>query len=150
MKLISMTDFVLEQDKLLGDYEDFRAVIVSYTQFLKQPLELWMFIPCKLADGVQVVLSKPVNYESFEVGMSGKDFGFCFSDCEEYQQAKEICLFDGCEITEDEGIKYLKLTDKNHISFYNFDDKFKDKTIEDYSFDYGLILTTTAIKQIGL
>jgi hypothetical protein len=43
MKLISMTDFVLEQN----NFKVFRnQQILNYANFLKQPLELWMFVPC--------------------------------------------------------------------------------------------------------
>lgn len=49
-KLISMTDFVLEQEKRLGlwgdTYKDFTEKTSKYAQFLKQPLTLGMFVPC--------------------------------------------------------------------------------------------------------
>ena len=46
MKLISMTAFVLEDEKKTtwNSYN----LIVAYAKFLKQPLELWMFTPCEL------------------------------------------------------------------------------------------------------
>ena len=50
MKLISMTDFVLEQDKLmrnkLNDPITFTIKVTDYALFLKQPLKLEMFVPC--------------------------------------------------------------------------------------------------------
>lgn len=48
MKLISMTDFVLEQSKKIMNCElthlESRHQIVDYANFLKQPLKLEMFI----------------------------------------------------------------------------------------------------------
>lgn len=46
MKLISMTDFVLEQTELLYEKNQSKLIhnIVNYAQFLKQPLNLEMFV----------------------------------------------------------------------------------------------------------
>lgn len=88
--LIGMVDFVLNQgetstfDADQGDWyfkeQSKLDKIRSYANFLKQPLELWMFVPCKLVDGVWVVLEekKPFQDNYFE-----------------FQQAKERCLFEG-------------------------------------------------------
>ena len=50
MKLISMTDFVLEQSKKIMNCElthlESHHQIVDYANFLKQPLKLEMFVPC--------------------------------------------------------------------------------------------------------
>lgn len=57
MKLISMTDFVLEQSKLTGyDISDYDWIIriVNYANFLKQPLKLEMFV----SDNKEKVLFK--------------------------------------------------------------------------------------------
>ena len=43
MKLISMTAFVLEDEKKTN-WNSYN-LIVAYAKFLKQPLELWMFVP---------------------------------------------------------------------------------------------------------
>lgn len=140
MKLISMTDFVLEQDKLLGDYEDFRAVIVSYTKFLKQPLELWMFVPCKLVDGVWVVLEEPDDAKDYIF----RGDSMRHEDLQEYQQAKERCLFEGNFTTKTHGENnVIYLNDSSFYTSWN-----KSKTIEDLIFLY-LSLTQTAQKQIG-
>jgi hypothetical protein len=53
-KLISMTDFVLEQTKFLHKEQkrNFNLGLLDFTtnsikiSTLKQPLELWMFVPC--------------------------------------------------------------------------------------------------------
>ena len=71
MKLIAMTDFVLEQKDNYFNQRFFK--IENYAKFLKQPLELWMFFPCDLIKGKIVALNE---------------------GDEHYQQAKERCLFE--------------------------------------------------------
>ena len=48
-KLIPMVDFILEQNEIhytIQSEEQAFYIIVNYANFLKQPLELWMFVPC--------------------------------------------------------------------------------------------------------
>src|SRR3989304_5284437 len=81
MKLISMTDFVLEQ------YEQCISSTgrtYNYAMFLKQPLELWMFIPCD-EDGNVLVNDNITEY----------DREMYFEEEQKYQQEKERCLFEG-------------------------------------------------------
>lgn len=79
MKLISMTDFVLKDD-YAGSPINMNKV---YANFLKQPLELWMFVPCD------------------EDGNVLKDCGLmpCY-ELDQYRQAKERCLFEGFYIKD--------------------------------------------------
>src|SRR5690349_9775881 len=68
---------------------EYRYLRSKFDELLKQPLELWQFVPCKLVDGVWVVLEEPCLY--------------CFDACDidkclEYQEAKERYLFDGFEV----------------------------------------------------
>ena len=74
-----MTDFVFKQDcdALIGQRQAFLN-IVNYAEFITQPLELWMFVPC-------------VDNEVFNYSKHGNK--------EQYNEAKEICLFNG--VTED-------------------------------------------------
>jgi|688.fasta_scaffold717292_3 hypothetical protein len=74
--LISMTDFVLEQRKIFktDNIRRFWAC-ENYAKFLKQPLELWMFVPCDSEDNV---LEEPISHQ-----------------LETYEKAKERCLFHG-------------------------------------------------------
>ena len=73
--LISMTDFVFKQDcdALIGQRQAFLN-IVNYAEFITQPLELWMFVPC-------------VDNEVFNYSKHGNK--------EQYNEAKERCLFEG-------------------------------------------------------
>src|SRR5665648_159369 len=82
MKLISMTDFVLEQYLTIASDNIYLSMINcnNYAKFLKQSLELWMFIPCD-EDGN--VLEEPIE-----------TIGGVELYTKRYQQAKERCLFD--------------------------------------------------------
>ena len=79
MKLISMTDYLPEN---------------PYSKFLKQPLELWMFVPC---DDNGNVLKEPIINDSIKIWT--------------YQQAKERCLFEGFENIEKIAIKFKTIED---------------------------------------
>lgn len=127
-QLISMTDFVLEQDEKRVGMRDYCNLIVNYANFLKKPLELWMFAPC---DENGNVLDEFVHI--VEGGFS-----------REYQEAKERCLFEGCvyddvmqEIRSEKGIVLFHLPKKELF------------TVE-MLVKYNLRLTATEIKQIGV
>jgi len=95
MKLISMTDFVIEKEFGYGNEvissEQFTKLICNYVNFLKQPLEIWMFVPCKLVNGVWVVLvEKPLSPKTDEN----------WNKWIEYQQAKDRVLFKGFTFQE--------------------------------------------------
>lgn len=95
MKLISMTDFVFEQKKrqFYGQIEssEILQTIYNYTEFLKQPLTLGMFVPC---DENGNVLKEPIlgrePYSNNE-----EDFKSWERDYKKYNEAKEMVLFKG-------------------------------------------------------
>jgi len=97
MKLISMCDFVLYQDNSKNDFVDFKIKILNYANFLKQPLELWMFVPCD--DGN--VLEEPIE-----------TIGGVEMYTKQYQQAKDRCLFicNSINIRQIENLVKLKIT----------------------------------------
>ena len=148
MKLISMTDFVLEQTA-----KEFSAIkrlnqIIGFAEFLKQPLKLEMFVPC---DGEGNILEQPVYTTSHS------DECYC-KGCEEetkrcsdlqnqYQKAKEKVLFEGF------GVKYFDLRKKSYLIFNNdfvLDLTFKHKKYIESLIHLNIELTPTAIKQIRL
>lgn len=83
MKLISMTDFVLEQGNPNNTDSQFTDKVIAYAKFLKQPLKLWMFVPC---DENGNFLEEPIPFDCTDL---------------EYHlwcKAKERCLFKGLDI----------------------------------------------------
>lgn len=86
MKLISMTDFVLEQEQPTylekEEFEDVYYKIHNYANFLKKPLEICMFVPC---DENGDILRDGVNWN--------KKF---------YQKAQERVLFEGFEVKKND------------------------------------------------
>ena len=131
--LISSKDF----GKTLKDKsdKDYRFLRDKYDLFLEQPLTLSMFVPCG-DDGE--VLGEPMSYKKYlnvSNTMSGSDILLC----QQYQQAKERCLFEGFEAVNDELIN-------NGVLFWvgKFDGK---ETIEN-CISSNLTLTQSAINQI--
>jgi len=139
MKLISMVDFVLA-DKYAGSPINMNK---QYANFLKQPLELWMFVPCD-DDGNVLEEIKPYQDNYFK-----------------YQQAKERCLFDGFEFTESQKFSTVNKI-KNSVHWYTKDRLYLTTKKEDGYHSYfqlftiedliqcDIQLTPTALKQIGL
>lgn len=143
MKLISMTDYVLEQSnnenliKHISDpnEKEFMNVwvfVFRYAQFLKTPLELGMFVPC---DEKGNVLEEPLQ------GYPGNEQ---YEGCEmdEYIKAKKRVVFENCSMFDKYFIRYGNGT-LFHI------DHLKTTTIE-FLCDRDLSLTQNAIKKYGL
>ncbi len=160
MKLISMTDFVLEQNKIriykilkaektneiefvIEADDDFIISVTNYANFLKQPLKLEMFVPC---DDEGNVLEEPY-LKSWH-----NDNCYC-KRCEDeiisynylmakFEQAKEKVLFEGFEWDgwwKDINFKNISM----NVKMLN------EKTIEDLT-KYEPKLTQAALKQIRL
>jgi len=139
-KLTSMVEFVLYANiKSITPLKD----IVNYANFLKQPLELWMFVPC---DDNGNFLEEKSMFNNTE-----EDYIFNSVCFDKYQQAKERCLFKGFEFE-----KVYNWGFELKISFDGFEeyiDFINEDTIEDlltYSVDFEWELTATAKKQLGL
>jgi hypothetical protein len=133
MKLISMTDFVLEQEQPTylekEEFEDVFYKIHNYANFLKKPLEICMFVPC---DENGDILRDGVNWN--------KKF---------YQKAQERVLFEGFEVKKNDRWTTFFYKKEFFTSFTSFSYIFKNKTIEDL-IDFDVTLTLTALKQLGL
>ena len=168
MKLMSMLKFVKEQNKIpKSQAEQSRSFYdcCNFAKFLELFPQIWMFVPCKLVDGVWVVLeeskNKPQAYDS-----SGNKIDYAIEkgdyvlggdeQFEEYRQAKERCLFDGFFVI-DEGdilprdVKSIR-NSAVHIFWYNTVKGWYlshgIRTIEDLTI-YDLELTETGEKQIN-
>ena len=104
MKLISMTDFVLEQTKNFNAvvYDDLETAsinlierIENYANFLNQPLKLEMFVPCNENGNV---LEEPKRWKDYLQYPDSFDGNKEWDELYDYQQAKEKVLFEGFKI----------------------------------------------------
>ena len=115
---------------------DYRRLRDNYDALLKQPLKLGFFVPC---DENGNVLDPSDAFRSCEKGFL-------------YGKAKERVLFKGFEyvnfINDGKLLPYHRLIKNDEY----FNVRFLDRNIEDLltEFEYGIELTPTAIKQIGL
>ena len=126
MRLISMVDYVLHDDVIFKEKRTFKDLVLNYATFLKQPLELWMFVPCD-EDGN--VLIEPIGQNPIYWSR-------------EYQKAKERCLFEDCIYDEE-----MQVIRKDYGIDLFYIPKHELFTIETMT-NYDLKLTQTAIKQI--
>lgn len=153
MKLISITEhsdwLELQQLSSLRKWRYHRKRL----EFGKQPLELWMFVPCN-EDGN--VLEKPKLKEKNRTVLENVEYQ---NKIFEYQQAKERCLFEYFVLAETLSFntdtpKSVCIYDFLHVFWWH---KKESKwilskgisTIEDLV-TYNLELTATAEKKIGL
>jgi hypothetical protein len=145
-KLIGMTYFVLKQENVNGVFgQDEIDKVWKYANFLKQSLCLWMFVACKLVDGVWVALRVP-DKENYKADY--KDGRLFKYDLKEYQQAKEACIFTGFELDYDTIVRNKKIRlwfTENKIFLDNTYTEIK--TIEDLV-KHNLTLTETAKKKL--
>jgi len=159
-KLISSKEYIILVWKMVGlTYIQKLHLLVAYANFLSKKLELWMFIPCKLVDGVWVVLEEPDgdNYKSDEEKEIPKfDYFKYKKDSEEYQEAKDRVLFEGFEkiITNNSG-SFEIMKDGFQVYYYKSIPDYclwlgsqKEKLVEDLV-KYNLELTQTAQKQLS-
>lgn len=143
MKLISMTDFVLEHPATT-DYEWQLSKHLKYANFLKQPLTLGMFVPTD-EDG-NVLEDLKYCCDGHHCGCKGMPINVCsHKEIEVYVQAKERVFFEGFELSLEDECIYQK--DENFIDLVAL----TAFTIDEIStWDEEIILTKSAIKQIGL
>lgn len=129
MRLISMTDFVLHESFGVGNEiinkEVFYNKCINYAQFLKQTLQLGMFVPC---DEEGNVLEQPKQTSLTCSFFEHQQF---FNKQKKYEKAKEKVFFKGFD--EDSA---------NMLMYYN-------DNIEHIVYS-NITLTENALKQIGL
>ena len=134
MKLISMTDFVLEQFHQLPELPKEQHMTkaymscLNYAQFLKQPLTLGMFVPCDEVGNVLV---------SFE---------------DRYEESKERVLFEFFEVIHIDKVRITIQHEFQQLDYNRIRERFEHyNTIEDLTGCHlDLTLTPQGIKQIGL
>jgi len=94
-KLISMTDFVLKNAYTNEIVKDFKGVLIkhcNYAEFLKQPLELWMFVPCD--KNGKVLKGKPLSPNTDAEWIRWEN------EQEEFYKARELVLFENFKFVE--------------------------------------------------
>lgn len=135
--LIPMTDFVLEQSNEAYSMQQFVNRVESYANFLKQPLQLEMFVPC---DDYGNVLEEPKTTTIQEAN-------FNIDEIENWNKAKKKVLFEGFKWDyEDACLKYQ--LSNGGIWFFGLDD-LENENIETFGgIENEIELTETAIKQI--
>lgn len=148
MKLISLTDYVLElwDDKLMSEIG---IIAINYAQFLNQKIKLEMFVPCD-EDGN--VLEEPLIYNEFVSTLKPYER-------DKYQQAKERVLFEGFKIIKPNehkidslnGTSFLQNEEENVGFIKDWEDTwyFEYETIEDLV-KLNITLTESAIKKFEL
>ena len=176
MKLISMVNFVLQQD--ITDIKQ-RDSIVKYANFLRQTLKPEMFVPC--VDGNVLQEPKKTNYQ---VDVNTKCSGWKYlydnndkligyyddrkwkEDFVKYKQFKEKVLFEDSVLIEEtmyHQTKRVLIMLKSYPTFRIFNQfYYRDGSIESQLFPnnenlriedlikFELELTESAKKQIGL
>ena len=154
MKLISNTFFGKQlTEKYLNGFNNltyYQRIRSYYDNFLSQPLELWMFVPCDENDNV-LEEPKEDNSKYWNKGVDGEFNHNKFIDEKiQYLQAKERVLFEGFKLIENS--KLIKIVrqngDINKSVGFGFS-KVKERTIESLVF-MDLTLTPNAIKQLKL
>lgn len=158
MKLISMTEFVLQFDKPVGYFEnesdflysqvDYMGKVLNYAKFLQQPLILGMFVPC---DEKGNALEEPTQekYGWHSATSPEEESGWMYEEgeakyyeaLEQWNKAKEKVLFEG----------YFKEFNaiRSPEGGYLHVEGLKGKTIETI-IGSNLELTPSALKSIGL
>jgi hypothetical protein len=131
MKLISMTDYVLEQHEkevtVNYGFKDKLINTVNYAKFLKQPLTPGMFVPCDEDGNI-------LDHPNIARGSGGT--GIYNALMNQYQEAQERVLFEGLEHV------FLNMSSMGDVLI-------KDDILTGYVEDlmkYDLTLTPNAIK----
>lgn len=96
MKLISMTDYVIKTYNEVMQSLDSELMMVNYANFLKQPLNLGMFVPC---DKNQIRLKEPSHYHLYKLGVCLN--GSQINECYKYEIAEEKVIFKYNDIFND-------------------------------------------------
>lgn len=162
MKLISISDFVFEQEKSLENLFNEKLPIikitssydkiVEYAKFVKKTLKLEMFVPC---DEFGNFFKKP-DFNDYNEETNGY-----FNANLDYELAKEKVLFEGFNSTGRfkvssgfEDFSFLKYNNGNtqvYVTDYTKEEPNESLcyTIEDL-IKYNLTLTQNAIKNLQL
>ncbi|WP_288446509.1 hypothetical protein [uncultured Chryseobacterium sp.] len=159
MKLIPLSDFVLEQLEIRQSTSEFKEVVRNYTHFLKQPLTLGMFVQVDKHGSV---------LEPLQFCCTGSDCG-CMGmpvnvssqeEIDEYYEAMEKVLFAGFQSKPaanevfNNSLKltiYLKVLQFMNVHENGLGGGDLANTIEALAHaDLGIDLTPSALEAIGI
>jgi hypothetical protein len=153
MKLIPMTDFVLEQyEQFKKDGNPQRIVTISrYANFLKQPLSLDMFVPCD-DEGNFLTEPKENDYKD-ETGFVNNAY---FIELHDYSKAKERILIDNVIVEKREISDIEKAYKVSLRGYFIYGERYFNGKIQSKEMRQGTVekligyafLNETAIKQI--
>ena len=159
MKLTRMTDYVLGSQT----FNPFKGMgvrlqkTVNYANFLKLPLELWMFVPC---DNEGNLLEEPKENWLYQKGLSETEQHIRIQLLEQYQEAKDRVLFNGFRLVDENKESIWIEVEKTGKDLVFVKETFRGapyitlssdyvETIEDLT-DLDLELTESAIKRYNL
>ena len=158
--LISSTDNnILQFELLFRDIisrDTFIDRVITYSKFLKKPIEKNMFVPCDEFDNV---LEEPLqeHYTDYTEEQNAKDWLY---NLEKYNKAKERVLFKGFKVLDyKHGSLYSKvIVDSTGFIHLFWFDKITQTweisrglaNIESLTKFGGVELTEIALKEIGL
>lgn len=117
-----------------------------YSKLLKQKLELWMFTPCKLVDGVWVVLEEPKRWNEYLEFPESFDGNKEWYEFYEYEEAKDRVLFEGFSFDRDSDDYYFLLKDGCYMNLISKNNPVTIESVINKDWE----LTKNAQKQIGL
>jgi len=163
MKLISTTQKALEIEKELDNISNEKLPIIKmimcldkiieHAKFIDKYYKISHFVAC---DQIERPIKKPDFYYKKEdlVNLTGLDLEIALrvnEKAEEFKKANDKVIFEGFEISEEKGIKYIKNKDF-YIYYFNNEKKQWQKINEDIKIKdlvkYNLTLTQQAINQI--
>ncbi|MCT4181968.1 hypothetical protein HZP54_18700, partial [Elizabethkingia anophelis] len=130
--------------------------IYKYTQFLKQPLALCMFVPCDVDGKPLEECNEPNKEDYWDIEndvFNAELYNYNRTKFTNLKKAQSRVLFEGFEIEMSKNRVDIYFSNYNHISYSRIQNNFSSPskyltTIEDLIIYSGLTLTETAIKQI--
>lgn len=142
-KLISMTDFVLMQEKNCVPVEFHKTInpIFHYAHFLQTPLTIAMFVPCD--ESGNFLDREKIRLEAMEAMNNGANRDVVDSMQDVFWRAEKGVLFEGFIVCTRNETFDCVVNGNAHI---NID--FKGRTIESLV-GHNFVLTSNAIKIIN-
>ena len=124
MKLISMTDFVLDRYETTSNPTFFKETVHDYANFLKQPLTLGMFVPC-FSDGS--FFSEP-EMRQVMVCFDTQDLQYDKQEVADYKIALLKVMFSDFTIIEIVENEYIHISNGTLSLFFHNSNEIESNT----------------------